>query len=98
MPSVLDTHLIISIGTVLDDTFRSSNSYHRAAMRSLPPLITILSPLLASWLIGLLGRTLGERTARISIWALAISGAAAIQTLYDVLQHDATVLKFSRLP
>ena len=67
-------------------------------MRSLPPLITILSPLLASGLIGLLGRTLSERTARISIWALAISAGAAILTLYDVVQHDATVLKFSGLP
>ena len=67
-------------------------------MRSLPPLITILSPLLASGLIGLFGRTLSERTARISIWALAISAGAAILTLYDVVQHDATVLKFSGQP
>jgi NADH:ubiquinone oxidoreductase subunit 5 (chain L)/Multisubunit Na+/H+ antiporter, MnhA subunit len=67
-------------------------------MHSLPPLIAILSPLLASGLIGLLGRTLGERTARISVWALAISAGAAILTLYDVVQHNAAVLKLSGVP
>jgi NADH-quinone oxidoreductase subunit L len=67
-------------------------------MRSLLPLIAILSPLLAGGLIGLLGRTLGERTARISIWALAISTGAAMLTLYDVVQHDAAILKVSGLP
>ncbi len=67
-------------------------------MRSLPPLIAILSPLLASGLIGLLGRTLGERTARIGIVALAVSAASAILTLYDVVQYDSATLKFSGLP
>ena len=67
-------------------------------MRLLLPLITILSPLLASGLIGVLGRIWGERTAKFSIWALAISAGAAILTLYDVVQHDAAALKFSGLP
>ena len=67
-------------------------------MRSLFPLITILSPLLAGGLIGSLGRTLGERTARISIWALAISAGAAMMTLYDVVQHNPAVLKLSGVP
>ena len=67
-------------------------------MRSLVPLIAILSPLLAGGLIGSLGRTLGERTARISIWALAISAGAAMMTLYDVVQHNPAVLKLSGVP
>jgi NADH-quinone oxidoreductase subunit L len=62
-------------------------------MHSLTPLIAILSPLLASGLIGLFGRTLGERAARIGILALALSAAAAVLTLYDVAWHGAMVMK-----
>ena len=42
-------------------------------MHAIPALIAILSPLLASGLMAVLGPQLGERAARISISALAIS-------------------------
>ncbi|MET0515938.1 MAG: proton-conducting transporter membrane subunit, partial [Nitrospiraceae bacterium] len=67
-------------------------------MRSVLPFIAILSPLIAAGLIWFLGRRLEERTAQISIRALAVSAGASILTLYDVVQHEAAVLKFSGLP
>ena len=67
-------------------------------MHSIPALIAILSPLLASGLIALLGPTFGERTAKIGIWALAISAGAALLSLYQAVQHGPTFLSLPGLP
>ncbi len=62
-------------------------------MDAIPALIAILAPLLASGLIAVLGHQLGERAARISISALAISATSALLVLYQSIQYEPVVLK-----
>ena len=60
-------------------------------MHSLPVLIAITSPFLASMLIALFGATIGERVARIGITGITVSVGAAIVCLYEAAQ-DANIL------
>lgn len=64
----------------------------------LPALVSITMPLLASGLIALLGSTLGERSAKIGIWALAISAGAAIVSLYQAIMFEPIQLSLPILP
>lgn len=65
---------------------------------SIPALIAILSPLVASGLMGMLGPSLGERAAKIGITALAISAGGALLALYQAIQYEPVVLKMPGLP
>jgi NADH-quinone oxidoreductase subunit L len=65
---------------------------------SVPPVIAILSPLLASGLIALLGTALGERVAAIGIWGLAISTGAALLSLYQAVQFEPVLFTVPTLP
>lgn len=67
-------------------------------MQSLPAIISILSPLLASGLIPLMRPAMGERVARIGIGALVISAGAALVALYQTVQFEPILLTAPRLP
>ncbi len=57
-------------------------------MQSIPAVIALLSPLLASGIMAFLGPTLGERAGRIGITALAISAASALLVLYEAIRYE----------
>ncbi len=57
-------------------------------MHSIPALIAILSPLVASGLIAMLSPTPSERAGRIGITALAISAVGAVVVLYEAIRYD----------
>ncbi len=63
-------------------------------MQSISVLLAIGSPLVACALIAFLGERLGERTAGIGIWALALSACAALLSLYQTGDEPT----FLRLP
>lgn len=67
-------------------------------MDSIPILIAIASPLLASILTVLFGRLLGERVARISIAGLTLSTGAALLTFYQIFSSDSLALTLPGLP
>jgi NADH-quinone oxidoreductase subunit L len=60
--------------------------------------VAIGSPLLAAVFIALSGSSLGERIAKAGIWAMACSAAAAVGTLYQVVQEGPALLTLSLLP
>ena len=59
------------------------------------PVIAVVTPLLASGLIALLGTTLGERSSSIGVSALSLSTFAALVSLYQVVQGEPVLLTFS---
>ena len=59
------------------------------------PIIAVVTPLLASGLIALLGTTLGERSSSIGVSALSLSTFAALVSLYQVVQGEPVLLTFS---
>jgi NADH-quinone oxidoreductase subunit L len=61
-------------------------------------VVAIGSPLLAAVFIALSGSSLGERIAKAGIWAMACSAAAAVGTLYQVVQEGPALLTLSLLP
>lgn len=67
-------------------------------MNSIPILIAIASPLLASVLTVLFGRLLGERVANISIAALMLSTGTALLSFYQILNSDPLALALPGLP
>lgn len=67
-------------------------------MDSIPILIAIASPLLASVLTVLFGRLLGERVANISIAALMLSAGTALLSFYQILNSDPLALALPGLP
>ena len=67
-------------------------------MDSIPILIAIASPLLASVLTVLFGRLLGERVANISIAALILSTGTALLSFYQILMSDSLALTLPGLP
>ncbi len=67
-------------------------------MQIVPALIAIFSPLVASGLIVLFRDRLGERVARIGIWSVAISSAAAVWSLYVAVQGEPLPVKLPGLP
>ncbi|MEQ1794386.1 MAG: proton-conducting transporter membrane subunit [Nitrospira sp.] len=67
-------------------------------MDSIPILISIASPLLASVLTVLFGRLLGERVANISIAALILSTGTALLSFYQILSSDSLALTLPGLP
>jgi len=67
-------------------------------MNSIPILIAIASPLLASVLTVLFGRLLGERVANISIAALILSTGTALLSFYQILNSDPLALALPGLP
>jgi NADH-quinone oxidoreductase subunit L len=60
--------------------------------------VAIGSPLLAAVFIAFSGSSLGERIAKAGIWAMACSAAAAVGTLYQVVQEGPALLTLSLLP
>jgi len=67
-------------------------------MHSLPALMSIAAPLVASGLVVLLGASLGERASKIALTALTISAGAALMALYQTVQHDPTLLQLPGFP
>ena len=59
------------------------------------PIIAVVTPLLASGLIALLGTTLGERSSSIGVSALSLATFAALVSLYQVVQGEPVLLTFS---
>ena len=60
--------------------------------------LTLAMPLLAGALIALLGSALGERCARIGIWALAVSAGAALLALAQTMLHDPVLQSLPAIP
>lgn len=60
--------------------------------------LTLAMPLLAGALIALLGSALGERCARIGIWALAVSAGAALLALAQTILHDPVLQSLPAIP
>jgi NADH-quinone oxidoreductase subunit L len=67
-------------------------------MQSLPAVIALVFPLIGSGLIALSGSALGERVARIGIWAVAISAGSALLSLYQAVQAEPVLLIVPGLP
>jgi NADH-quinone oxidoreductase subunit L len=67
-------------------------------MDNIPALLALLSPLLGSGFIAVLGHTLGERAAKIGIGALAISAISSVLVLYQVVQYETVLIKLPGLP
>jgi len=67
-------------------------------MDSIPILIAIAAPLLASVLTVLFGQLLGERVANISIAALILSTGTALLSFYQILNADPLALALPGLP
>lgn len=60
--------------------------------------LAIGSPLMGAAFIALFGSSLGERIAKTGIWAMALSAAGAIGTLYEVVHEGPALLAFSAIP
>ncbi len=67
-------------------------------MDSIPILITITAPLLASIATVFFGRLLGERVARIGIAALTLSTGTALLSFYQIFGSDSLTLTLPGLP
>lgn len=67
-------------------------------MDSIPILITIASPLLASIVTVFFGRLLGERVARIGVAALTLSTGTALLSFYQIFGSDSLALTLPGLP
>lgn len=67
-------------------------------MQTVPAIIAILSPLLASGAIALVGPTIGERSARVGIWAVAISLGGSLATLYQAVHVEPLLVQLPGLP
>lgn len=67
-------------------------------METLPALIAILAPLMASMLIAVSGHSLGERTAKIGIAGLSISTGAAVVALYQAMEFEPIRVTWSAFP
>ena len=67
-------------------------------MQAIFVAVAIGSPLLAAAFITLFGSSLGERTARVGVWAMTCSVAAAVGTLYQVVHEGPALLSFPALP
>ena len=67
-------------------------------MDSIPILITITAPLLASIATVFFGRLLGERVARIGIAALTLSTGTALLSFYQIFGSDPLTLTLPGLP
>lgn len=67
-------------------------------MDSIPILITITAPLLASIATVFFGRLLGERVARIGVAALTLSTGTALLSFYQIFGSDSLTLTLPGLP
>ncbi len=67
-------------------------------MDSIPILITITAPLLASIATVFFGRLLGGRVARIGVAALTLSTGTALLSFYQIFGSDALTLTLPGLP